>query len=55
MQTLIHTRCSNLTKCCSGTCTGYDTSSSCPPLIVLAVLASAAAILHVPVLAGAAR
>ena len=27
-------------KPCTGACTGYATSSSCPPLIVLAVLAA---------------
>lgn len=25
---------------CAGTCTGYDTCSNCPPLIVLAILAN---------------
>ena len=32
---------------CDGTCLGYGTQSICPPLIVVAVLASS---LHVPVL-----
>jgi predicted metal-binding protein len=35
-------------KCvCTGACTGYATSSDCPPLIVLAVAAAAQAAVRI--------
>ena len=43
MQTTTSSRCSHLGKPCSGMCTGYSTSDSCPPLIVLAVLSTMSA------------
>ena len=35
--------CIQLNKACTGPCTGYATTCTCPPLIVLAVLATAVA------------
>ena len=32
--------CSSLNKTCSGACTGYASTCTCPPLIVLAVIAA---------------
>lgn len=32
--------CRNSNRPCTGKCAGYGTSSNCPPLIVLAVLAT---------------
>lgn len=32
--------CPNSNRPCTGKCEGYGTSSNCPPLIVLAVLAT---------------
>ena len=34
--------CSQLDKTCTGACTGYATTCTCPPLIVLAVIATTA-------------
>ncbi|WP_213804373.1 hypothetical protein [Granulicella sp. dw_53] len=57
MQTPTFTRCSHSDKSCTGTCvcTGYKTSNSCPPLIVLAVLALATPIAVLPCVIGASR
>jgi hypothetical protein len=40
MQSATSSHCSHLDKTCSGICTGYSTTNSCPPLIVLAVLST---------------
>jgi hypothetical protein len=43
MQSAISSHCSHHDKTCSGICTGYSTTESCPPLIVLAVLSTMSA------------
>jgi predicted metal-binding protein len=40
MPTPVSTICTNSAKRCLGTCSGYGTTCTCPPLIVLAVLAT---------------
>jgi hypothetical protein len=42
-------------KPCTGDCTGYESRSTCPPLIVLAVIAASQAVAAATTAAGASR